>query len=88
MRTTKELLQLMLNHIRWMGGFGLCALIWELYREGLISFEEEKILIRYLKENRPKNLRTYFKSPWYWTQGRQRPRIKWLKKHIKILSTK
>lgn len=86
MRTTKELLELMLINISLMGDFGLCALIAELYRnrQTEISYDEYSFLRTYVKWNRPKNLHTLFGSVFYWTKGRKLPRIKWLKKHIKI----
>jgi hypothetical protein len=83
MKTTKELLELMLANINLMGDFGLCALISELYWSKKISLEEYFAMSLYIKKYRPNNLRTHFNTRFYWIIGRKYPRIKWLKKQIK-----
>lgn len=89
MRTTKELLKVVLNNINMITG-GLCGIVNELYNIDIISFEESKKLLEYIKDNRPqKGSRLYqYRSPitiaWYWTICAKEPRIRWLKYHIRI----
>jgi len=79
-RTIKELLELMLEH---QGYFltGLCMWSISLYHFKIINCEEEKILYRYITFHRPINLR-YF-NDYYWEKCDIKPRLHWIKKHIK-----
>lgn len=38
---------------------------------------------KYIKENRPKNIYWLIKDDYYWEFGDIKPRIKWIKEHIK-----
>ena len=87
MRSTKELLEVLLDRyqhdeddtIRWRG---LCyAAINVRYRD-LITQEEERLLISYLKENRPKYSR---RAGFWWPKGEVEPRIEFLNKLISEL---
>ena len=90
-KTIKELLQQLLNYIETSEYIdGLCASSRVLQITNVITFEELVVLKNYIKENKPSifssfnafiqyiNLEAY-----YWTPGLKKPRIKWLKKHIK-----
>jgi hypothetical protein len=81
MRTTKELLELMLLGIVDNGFFriGLCGLVDRLYYNHIIDNEEYLRLYAFVKSNPPK--KTY-DDIWYWKPGNLKPRIVWLKKHI------
>ena len=83
-KTTKELLQLLLNNIHYLEKFGggLCFVMSILYKNRNISYDEYLTLKTYLIMNRPKNLHFLLKGAYYWTPGKKNPRIKWLKKHI------
>ena len=87
MRDIKTLLEVLLDRyqhdeadtIRWRG---LChAVIIIRYRD-LITQEEERLLKRYLKENRPKYSRL---TGFWWPKGKTAPRIEFLKKLISEL---
>ena len=80
MRTTKELLELMLEH---QGLFyaGLCRWALYLHRNYLITEVEYLLLNQYIKENKPENAgRTY-----YWENGKIAPRIEWINQQIEKL---
>ncbi len=84
-RTIKELLQLMLDNQRLFGS-GLCYWSYQLYEANVITEDEEVILREYISDYPPiwfivRN--TLFGSVFYWTKNNIKPRIKWLKKHIK-----
>lgn len=90
MRTTKELLEVMLENIDSLES-GLCILIHKLvFVTNDISFEEHVRLDEYLKENLPDKTFSYeydpprFSFPW----GEKEPRIKWLKEQIQLLDEK
>lgn len=80
MRTTKELLQIMLDNIDEMV-FGLCGLVSLLRTRGIITLHEYFRLKHYLEDNRPPEL---YGSAYWWKIGVKKPRIKWLKKQIKL----
>ena len=79
-RTIKELLELLLEN-QHLFDSGLCIWAFELSTECQISIQEENMLYMYIKNNRPINLR-YFKG-YYWPIGNIKPRIEWIKEHIK-----
>ena len=92
MRTTKELLEVMLEH-QDKFRLGLCIWTQELRLYRIISFSECVHLKDYIKNNRPSTFSSwdYFKysfsgSRFYWEASEIKPRIKWIKKHIKKLS--
>ena len=86
-RSIKELLEVMLNNQNAFTG-GLCSWAGNILRLRYISAEEFNILDRYITQNRPSiwssvsafNSRH---SSYYWRRYDIKPRIKWLKKHIK-----
>ena len=87
MKPIKELLELMLDQyqnnpdsdIRCKG---LCYAVINVRYRDLITQEEERLLKRYLKENRPKYSRL---TGFWWPKGKTAPRIEFLKKLISEL---
>lgn len=79
-RSINELLWLMLYHQEEFRS-GLCEWVDEMYYH--ITFGESRKLEKYIKENRPKNIYWLIKDDYYWEFGDIKPRIKWIKKHIK-----
>jgi len=82
-RHISELLQMLLDHISTYGMCsGLCEVVHNRRIRNGISSNEQEILKQYIRENPP--FVSYFRllSPYYWTPGKVKPRIKWLKKHI------
>ena len=80
MRTTKELLEVMLlamdnNLFRR----GLCGLADRLYNDHNMGSEEYLRLYAFVKQNPPKKK---YSDLWYWKPGNSKPRIKWLKEQI------
>jgi hypothetical protein len=82
MRTTKELLEIMLKNEGYFN-CGLCDWVSRLFINNIISLDEKYKLKTYIRENKPFNWRTFLKSAYYWKPGNIKPRIKWIKKHIK-----
>ena len=87
MRTIKELLELMLDHQELFYS-GLCAWNISLNNKNLIGNLEYFYLQDYINTHRPSkysSLQAYNsrKYRFYWPNGDIKPRIKWLKKHIK-----
>jgi len=92
MRTTKELLELMLER-QDKFRLGLCIWNQELKLCNIISSHEYSHLKNYIRNNKPSRFSSwdYFKysfsgSRFYWEASEIKPRIKWIKKHIKKLS--
>jgi len=84
-RSIKELLQVMLENQR-LFDFGLCHWSYALYDANLINEDEEDILREYISDNPPIWFivrRFLFGSGFFWTKKNIKPRIKWIKKHIK-----
>lgn len=86
MRTIKELLELMLDN---QSSFttGLCNWVHSLRYLDKMSFEECRLLSKYVRENRPSKFSSIDawnrrNSGYYWLYGDINPRIKWIKKHI------
>jgi hypothetical protein len=83
MRTTKELLEIMLENIGKLNT-GLCRLVRQLQSERIITHEEANHLLNYIFKNKPFNLTTIMSdSFYYWDCGKQKPRRRWLKRHIR-----
>jgi hypothetical protein len=82
MRTTKELLAVMLESIN-KTKTGLCGLCLKLYQVDIINHLEYEELLRYIKEHRPFNLHYMIGNPYYWGKGKLKPRKRWLKRHIR-----
>jgi len=90
MRSIKELLQLMLYNTHQFED-GLCMWVLNMKILQYISLEEWDSLSEYIKENRPSKYSSFnawirSDNQYYWTPGNIEPRIKWLKKHIKLNS--
>jgi hypothetical protein len=90
-RTIKELLQLLLSKIE-NGTFkyGLCRTASDLYHDKVITFEELKVLYNYIDTHRPSLFSSWdafnqniTEQSYYWTINAKKPRVKWLKKHIR-----
>lgn len=97
MRTIKEVLQVMLQH-KDKFSTGMCLWAFDLYSYGIITVWEFRSLDRYIKGNRP----DYFSwtnfienysdisygasSAYFFPLGKIKPRIYWIKRHIKKLS--
>ena len=87
MRTIKDLLELMIDHQELFYS-GLCYQNRSLNRKNLIGDLEYLDLQAYINTHRPSkysSLQAYNskQSGFYWSGGDIKPRIKWLKKHIK-----
>lgn len=87
MRTTKELLEIMLQNII-VFKYGLCYMASCIRRRGLINDSEYLFLLGYIGNNRPSkysSIGAYLStdSNYYWPKGWKRPRVRWLKHHIK-----
>jgi hypothetical protein len=80
MRTTKELLEVMLKNICYME-YGLCGLIGVLLRHRKITISEVDILNKYLSDE----LDPDSDYRYYWVEGAKQPRIDWLKQQIEKL---
>ncbi|MEY2702604.1 MAG: hypothetical protein RLY43_1240 [Bacteroidota bacterium] len=91
MRNIKELLELMLENQDCFCSGGLCGWASELCLARIITCEEYHFLGEYISHNRPHKWSSYdaFKhrhEVFYWTPYNIKPRIKWIKKHIKLNS--
>ncbi len=84
MRTNKELLELMLENQQDFHT-GLCQWILSMFMRDRITTDEYYELKDYLKQNKPITFHGIFSAFW-WRVGDIKPRIKWIKKHIKKLS--
>jgi hypothetical protein len=86
-RSIKELLQVMLDNQDCFL-FGLCTWATKLYVKGFINVEEASKLHKYIQSNRPSkwsSISAYKcrNTPYFWRCGNIKPRVKWIKKHIK-----
>lgn len=89
-RSIKELLEIMLNNQKYFT-YGLCQWIQKLSQIGIITFAEREILQDFIKNNKPSIFSSWsvlfnLKCGYFWKYGKIKPRIKWIKKHIKKLS--
>ena len=63
---------------------GLCGIIYHLFRENKISFEDYKLLKMYVNKHIPiTSIPRLLYTGYYWKPYEVKPRIKWLEKHIK-----
>lgn len=93
MRTTKKLLQIMLDNTDCFKD-GLCNWVSKLYFKDIITLEERRFLTKYISSNKPFLLGNFYRffswlarcEAYYWEPHKIKPRIKWIKKHIKINS--
>ena len=92
MRSIKELLQVMLQH-KDLFETGMCYWVSTLHEKDIITESEEEALDDYIARNRP----DYFswtnfvkgydkRGGYYFPSGEIKPRIYWIKTHIKRLS--
>ena len=90
MKTIKELLELMLENQQYFKK-GLCVWVEKMYLEDIFTPFEYRKLQNYIDSNKP----TFFESPfysfggfgsYYWKKGNIKPRLKWIKKYIKLNS--
>jgi hypothetical protein len=89
-RNIKELLSILLDNIHNLQS-GLCNLSYLVMCDHLITDYEYDTLIVYINKNRPSKFSSIaaFKSRhsvFFWEDKLPAPRIKWLKKHIKLNS--
>ena len=82
MRTTKQLLELMLKHKGLFYG-GLCSWVRYLYDDDLILTDEYLLLKQHIKENKPAEICNGF---YYWEFGKIAPRIEWINQQMLKLS--
>lgn len=90
MRNIKELLQVMLDN-KHLFRNGLCIWAYDLYIKDTITLQEYRSLTRYIDNNRPDyfswtNLINSYRSEeraYYFPNGKIKPRIYWIKRHIK-----
>jgi hypothetical protein len=92
MRTTKELLELMLER-QDKFRLGLCIWNQELRLCNIISSHEYSHLKNYIRNNKPSIFsswdcfnQSFYATRFYWKSSNINPRIKWIKQHIKKLS--
>lgn len=88
-RDILTLLKLVLKHFRIdtekeIPFKGLCGYLFTLQVTGLITAEEERVLLEYIEDNRPQHKDCDFS----WPTGIKSPRIFWLQIQIDTLSTK
>lgn len=91
MRTIKELLQVMLQH-KDLFETGMCYWVGTLDIQGIITESEARALSKYIRCNRPyyfswTNFINGYTPEWhFFPPGKLKPRIYWIKRHIKRLS--
>ena len=83
MNPIKELLEILLdryenNSIYMVQWAGLCWAISRMYDDGVISAQEEVILIEHLHSNKPE----WAWAGYWWPEGQTKPRIEFLKQLI------
>lgn len=88
MRTIKELLILMMCNTHLFKE-GLCSWKARLYWNNIITLEECELLDQYIEDNRPSKFSSidafiHKNNVYYWKACNIKPRIKWLKKHIRL----
>jgi len=65
--------------------FGLCYATYYLFTTRFITLEELNIARDYIKANRPDDVPT--DSTYFYIPGSRKPRLEWLDKHIKLLTS-
>ncbi len=81
-RPILELLQLMVDNKDKFWN-SLCAFAFNLRLDGIISEDEEFIILTYIKQNTPDHVKC--PNHLYWTIGEIQPRFAWLKQQIELL---
>ena len=88
MRSIKELLELMLQH-KDLFDSGLCAWAASLYGKRIITKWEAEALFEYIRGNRPDYfswtnfVKNHKRKGYFFPSGKIKPRIYWIKRHIK-----
>lgn len=87
MRSIKELLEVLLDSQEHFS-YGLCMWVNRLYKANIISYEEERCLVRYINNHRPSKFSSLDawkqrNSDFYWPKGAIEPRLAWIHKHIR-----
>ncbi len=90
MRSIKQLLEIMLEN-KYYFYRGLCSFVSELCFNEKITSQERWFLHNYIIVNRPSKFSSLsaFKNrnkAYFWKEKDIKPRIKWIKKHIKLNS--
>ena len=90
MRSTKELLEIMLQH-KHLFYKGLCFWGERLELNSIITKKEGELLYEYIKCNRPDYfswtnfIKGYKSEGYFFPRGNIKPRIHWIKRHVKKL---
>jgi hypothetical protein len=82
MRTTKELLEVMLQYQVYFKA-GLCQWINRLYSIDIIDVSEYKLLYSYIQNHELEKTNDIL---YWWPVGELQPRIDWINEQIKLLS--
>lgn len=85
MRNINELLQLTLKKAYNISFGGLCILIIQILQDKEITIEEYVLLENYIKIHKPFGI-LFRTDAYYWSMNKRKPRIRYLKKHIKRTS--
>lgn len=90
MRNEREILKLMLKRIKRKDKYchGLCRASYSLMALQKITYDEFITIREYLSENRNGLVAKNSCAAFWWDTGEKKPRVKWLKKHIKLLKQK
>lgn len=72
-------------HLDKYDNTGLCGWIMILEYKRIITWDEYKVLKKYIKENKPFWSKISGRA-YYWNRFKLKPRIEWLEKHIKLNS--
>ena len=78
---------------------GLCGLVSTILYSGFITINEYTLLIRYIKDKaKPSKTRLILNAiaafphvpskEYYWPRGAKSPRVRWIKKQIKLIENK
>jgi len=90
-RIVQKVLLTLLKH-KELFSSGLCGWVNELSSCRLISGEEFDVIRVYIDSNRPSKYSSlgaylYRKNNFYWPPYRLKPRLRWINKHLDILSS-
>lgn len=82
MRTNKKLLEIFLNN-QYLFENGLCIWVMNLVHRNLITEAEFDYLNKLIDKNPSLMIKLGIRTGYYWDKNNIKPRIKWLKKHLK-----
>jgi len=86
MRTTKKLLEILYdNYETHPISNSMCMQCIRMQITNKITFDENQRLKEYIEKHKP-FFSKFRKDAYYWNPRKRKPRIRWLKKHIKKLS--